>query len=41
MTIEGGVQVIEGLYWGGNFEDVRNLILQDKIHDIAITFILY
>jgi putative transcriptional regulator len=36
--ISGGVEVTDGIYWGGEFNDVLNLIKHDKLSLINIRF---
>lgn len=36
--IDGSVEIIKGLYWGGNFETLKKLIAEDKIKAEAIKF---
>jgi putative transcriptional regulator len=38
--IPGSVRVMKNLYWGGDFETIKNLILQDRIGQNEIRFFL-
>ncbi len=38
--IPGGVQIIEGVYWGGNFETVSALIKNDQLNHRKIKFFI-
>lgn len=36
--IEGSLEILKGLYWGGNFETLKKLISEDKIKAESIKF---
>ncbi len=36
--IDGSLEIMKGLYWGGNFETLKKLITEDKIKAEAIKF---
>lgn len=36
--IDGSLEIMQGLYWGGNFETLKKLIEQDKIKPEAVKF---
>jgi putative transcriptional regulator len=38
--IEGSREIMKGLYWGGDFASIRNLILEGKIDDKQIKFFI-
>ncbi len=38
--IEGGVEIIKGIYWGGNFEQVADLIKKGQLEPNLIRFYL-
>lgn len=40
QLISGSIEIAEGIYWGGNFEETKNLINQGKISRNNIRFFL-
>ena len=39
-SIEGSIQVLDGLYWGGSIESVKELALQNALNEKNIRFFL-
>ena len=38
--ISGGVEISNGIYWGGDFVDVLNLLMQDQLNQKQIRFFI-
>lgn len=38
--ISGGIEVIDGIFWGGDFSDVTELIKTNKLREIDIRFFI-
>ncbi len=38
--MEGAHEVVDGIYWGGNFEKLKKMMVKDQLSDVSIRFFL-